>query len=238
MRSVFITLCGVCFALFNDQVQLHAASKNHQAEMSQPASDLPRLTLKEFKKMRRETAIQVLDTRPGDIFLQGFVPKSINIGFKGPFDHFLAQVFPDKAQKILLITEIDSQDTVYNHLLKLGYTHVIGVLDGGIETWKSNEDVVSLSNISAGEFRKRSGQGHIVDVRTNKEFGNGHIDNAMNIPLTDFVNFGSTLKKDNKQLYVHCQSGYRSAVAVSILSAKGFKHICNIQGGYKALQEE
>lgn len=238
MRSVFITLCGVCFALFNDQVQLHAASKNHQAEMSQPASDLPRLTLKEFKKMRRETAIQVLDTRPGDIFLQGFVPKSINIGFKGPFDHFLAQVLPNKAQKILLITEIDSQDTVYNHLLKLGYIHVIGVLDGGIETWKSNEDVVSLSNISAGEFRKRSGQGHIVDVRTNKEFGNGHIDNAMNIPLTDFVNFGSTLKKDNKQLYVHCQSGYRSAVAVSILSAKGFKHICNIQGGYKALQEE
>jgi len=238
MRSVFITLCGVCFALFNDQVQLHAASKNHQAEMSQPASDLPRLTLKEFKKMRRETAIQVLDTRPGDIFLQGFVPKSINIGFKGPFDHFLAQVFPNKAQKILLITEIDSQDTVYNHLLKLGYTHVIGVLDGGIETWKSNEDVVSLSNISAGEFRKRSGQGHIVDVRTNKEFGNGHIDNAMNIPLTDFVNFGSTLKKDNQLLYVHCQSGYRSAVAVSILSAKGFKHICNIQGGYKALQEE
>jgi rhodanese-related sulfurtransferase len=77
-----------------------------------------------------------------------------------------------------------------------------------------------------------------VDVRTDKEFGNGHIDNAMNIPLTDFVNFGSTLKKDNQQLYVHCQSGYRSAVAVSILSAKGFKHICNIQGGYKALQEE
>lgn len=237
MRSVFITLCGVCFALFNVQVQLHAASKKHQAEMSQPASDLPRLTLKEFKKMRRETAIQVLDTRPGDIFLQGFVPTSINIGFKGPFDHFLAQVFPNKAQKILLITEVDSQDTVYKHLLKLGYTHVIGVLDGGIETWKSNEDVVSLSNISAGEFRKRSGQGHIVDVRTNKEFGNGHIDNAMNIPLTDFVNFGSTLKKDDKQLYVHCQSGYRSAVAVSILSAKGFKHICNIQGGYKALQE-
>jgi len=99
MRRVFITLCGVCFVLFNGQMQLHAASKNLQAEMSQPASDLPRLTLKEFKKMRRETAIQVLDTRPGDIFLQGFVPKSINIGFKGPFDHFLAQVFPNKAQK-------------------------------------------------------------------------------------------------------------------------------------------
>ena len=238
MRSVFITLCGVCFVLFNGQVKLHAESKNQQAEMSQPSADLPRLTLREFKKLRRETAIQVLDTRPSDIFLQSFVPKSINIGFKGPFDHFLAQVFPDKAQKLLLITDIDSQDTVYHHLLKLAYTHVIGVLEGGIETWKASEDVVSLSNISAGEFRKRSDQGHIVDVRTAKEFDNGHIDNAMNIPLTDFVNFGSTLQKDNKQLYVHCQSGYRSAIAVSILSAKGFKHICNIQGGYKALQEE
>ncbi len=194
--------------------------------------------MKKFKKLRKQADVQVLDTRSGDIFLQGFVPKSINIGFKGPFDHFLGQVFPDKTQKFLLITDLEDKEAVIDHLLKLGYTHIVGVLEGGFATWKNSEIVDSLSNISAGEFMERSDQGHIVDVRTDKEFANGHIDNAMNIPLTDFANFGSTLKKDDTRLYVHCQSGYRSAVAISILSAKGFKYLCNIQGGYKALQEE
>lgn len=238
MRRVFITLCGVCIALFNGQMKLRAESKSFHIEIMQIASDLPQLTLKKFKKLRKQADVQVLDTRSGDIFLQGFVPNSVNIGFKGPFDRFLIQVFANKDQKFLLITDVEDQEAVIDHLLKLGYTHIVGILEGGFATWKNSEIVNSLSNISAGEFKKRSDQGHIVDVRTDKEFANGHIDNAMNIPLTDFVNFGSMLKKDDAQLYVHCQSGYRSAVAVSILSAKGFKHVCNIQGGYKALQEE
>jgi rhodanese-related sulfurtransferase len=96
----------------------------------------------------------------------------------------------------------------------------------------------SVVNLSAQEFRERSDLGHIVDIRTAKEFNKGHIDNAMNIPLVDFANFGNTLERDNGQLYVHCQSGYRSAVAVSILRAKGFKNVCNIQGGYKAMKDE
>ena len=238
MRRIFITLLGACFVLFNSQTQLHAESKSFHIEIMQIASDLPQLTLKKFKKLRKQADVQVLDTRSGDIFLQGFVPNSVNIGFKGPFDRFLTQVFPNKDQKFLLITDVEDQEAVIDHLLKLGYTHIVGILEGGFATWKDSEIVNSLSNISAGEFKKRSDQGHIVDVRTDKEFANGHIDNAMNIPVTDFVNFGSMLKKDDAQLYVHCQSGYRSAVAVSILSAKGFKHVCNIQGGYKALQEE
>lgn len=238
MRRVFITLLGACFVLFNSQIRLHAESKNSRAETLQIRSDLPQLTLKKFKKLRKQADVQVLDTRSGDNFLQGFVPNSVNIGFKGPFDRFLTQVFPSRDQKFLLITDMEDKETVIDHLLKLGYTNIIGVLEGGIEAWKSNEVIESLSNISAHEFKERSDHGHIVDVRTSKEFGNGHIDNAMNIPLTDFANFGSTLEKDDAQLYVHCQSGYRSAVAVSILSAKGFKYICNIQGGYKALQEE
>jgi Rhodanese-related sulfurtransferase len=238
MRRVFITLVGAYFVLFNSQTRLNAKSKNFHVEILKVASDLPQLTLKKFKNLRKQADVQVLDTRSGDNFLLGFVPNSVNIGFKGPFDRFLTQVFPNKDQKFLLITDLEDKEAVIDHLLKLGYTHIVGVLEGGFATWKNSEIVNSLSNISAGEFKEKSDQGHIVDVRMDKEFANGHIDNAMNIPLTDFANFGSMLKRDDAQLYVYCQSGYRSAVAVSILSAKGFKHLCNIQGGYKALQEE
>ncbi|WP_343564664.1 rhodanese-like domain-containing protein [Sphingobacterium sp.] len=200
--------------------------------------ELPLLALKQFKTLRKQHSVLVLDTRSGDEFLQGFIPGSINIGFKGPFDTFLEQVLPDKKQKLLIVAEEQDRSAVAERLSQLGYTGAMGILVGGIDGWKKQEVTDSITNLSAGKFVEKSGSGHIVDVRTVKEFDKGHIDNAMNIPLVDFANFGNTLEKDNKPLYVHCQSGYRSAVAVSILRAKGFKNICNIQGGYKALKED
>ena len=202
------------------------------------AQDVPTLSVEQFKRYRKQNDVIVLDTRSGDEFLRGFVPQSVNIGFKGPFDTFLMRVFPDKSQKLLVIVKDVERDAVLQRLLGLGYTRVIGTLIGGIIEWKHSEGVDSIPNITVNEFYKKSDQGHIVDVRTPEEFDRGHIDNAMNIPLSDFANFGNTLKEDGEAMFVHCQSGYRSAVAVSILRAKGFKHICNIQGGYKALKEE
>ncbi len=151
---------------------------------------------------------------------------------------FSRKFSPPKTKKFLLITDLENSEAVIDNLIKLGYFHIVGVLEGGIETWKSKETVASIRNIRAREFDKKSVQGHIVDVRTEKEFKSGHIDNAMNIPLTDLVNFDFKLRKDDQQLYIYGQSGYRSTVALSILSLKGFKNICNIQGGYKALQNE
>lgn len=200
--------------------------------------DLPLLSVKQFKKLREQVDVIVLDTRSGDEFLKGFIPGAINIGLKGPFDTFLQQVIPDKNQKLLLVVEEQDRVTLSERLAQMGYSSAIGVLDGGIARWKDQEPMDSVVNLSAQEFRERSDLGHIVDIRTAKEFDKGHIDNAMNIPLVDFANFGNTLERDNGQLYVHCQSGYRSAVAVSILRAKGFKNVCNIQGGYKAMKDE
>ncbi|MCW8309755.1 rhodanese-like domain-containing protein [Sphingobacterium sp. InxBP1] len=202
------------------------------------AQDVPTLSVEQFKRYRKQTDVIVLDTRSGDEFLKGFVPQSVNIGFKGPFDTFLMRVFPDKSQKLLVIVKDVERDAVLQRLLGLGYTRVIGTLIGGIIEWKCSEAVDSISDLTVSEFYKKSDQGHIVDVRTPEEFDRGHIDNAMNIPLLDFANFGNTLKNDSPWVFVHCQSGYRSVIAVSILRAKGFKHICNIQGGYKALKEE
>ncbi|MGB3065386.1 rhodanese-like domain-containing protein [Sphingobacterium thalpophilum] len=185
------------------------------------AQDVPTLSVKRFKRYRKQTDVIVLDTRSGDEFLKGFVPQSVNIGFKGPFDTFLMRVFPDKSQKLLVIVEDAERGEVIERLLLLGYTRVIGTLAGGISEWKCSEAVDSISDLTVNEFYKKSDQGHIVDVRTPEEFDRGHIDNAMNIPLSDFANFGNTLKKDGEAMFVHCQSGYRSAVAVSILRAKG-----------------
>jgi rhodanese-related sulfurtransferase len=58
----------------------------------------------------------------------------------------------------------------------------------------------------------------ILDVRTNKEYNNGHINDSLHIPLSDLNNKVDELKAYNKPFIVCCQSGIRSAKAAKFLN--------------------
>ncbi|XP_073158378.1 thiosulfate sulfurtransferase 16, chloroplastic-like [Henckelia pumila] len=86
---------------------------------------------------------------------------------------------------------------------------------------------------------------HFLDVRTEEEFRNGHVKNALNIPyMHNTVNgwvknskfieqvWSSYDKED--QIIVGCKSGVRSKnAAIELLHAE-FKHVHNMGGGYTA----
>ena len=95
--------------------------------------------------------------------------------------------------------------------------------------YKDNFDTVDVN-----EFEKiiKENNVMILDVRTEEEFKEGHIKNAINIDYysKDFVKTcKEKLKKDNK-IAVYCQSGYRSKKSSKILSKEDFK-IVNLKGG-------
>jgi Rhodanese-related sulfurtransferase len=72
----------------------------------------------------------------------------------------------------------------------------------------------------------------ILDVRTPQEYQEGHISNAINIPVQIL---GQQLDKLNnfkdKKILVYCRSGHRSAIASQILDRAGFKNVYNLKGG-------
>ena len=57
------------------------------------------------------------------------------------------------------------------------------------------------------------------------------VQNAQNFPL-DFINENMSEISKRKKYYLHCRSGYRSTVAASILKARGFDKLINVQGLY------
>jgi rhodanese-related sulfurtransferase len=73
----------------------------------------------------------------------------------------------------------------------------------------------------------------LVDVRTPEEFAEGHLENALNINISE-TNFITEAEKLNleKPIYIYCRSGKRSAKAALILKDVGFKEIYDMQGGY------
>ena len=71
----------------------------------------------------------------------------------------------------------------------------------------------------------------LLDVREEYEYQDGHIKGAINLPLREILEKKDTLPKD-KDIYVYCRSGHRSADAVNFLKSLGFEKIHNIEGGF------
>ena len=71
----------------------------------------------------------------------------------------------------------------------------------------------------------------LLDVREEYEYQDGHIKGAINIPLREILEKKDTLPKD-KDIYVYCRSGHRSADAVNFLKSLGFEKVHNIEGGF------
>lgn len=73
----------------------------------------------------------------------------------------------------------------------------------------------------------------ILDVRTAKEFADGHVAGAVNIDVnqTDFAQKIDQLDR-SKAYIVYCRSGRRSSKAVGIMATKGFKNLYNVSDGF------
>jgi len=75
----------------------------------------------------------------------------------------------------------------------------------------------------------------IVDVRSMAEFRDGHIINAINIPLNGFKNQLSQLDKyKERPVVAYCRSGSRSGSAVRMLRDAGHEKASNLRGGMLA----
>jgi len=73
----------------------------------------------------------------------------------------------------------------------------------------------------------------MLDVRTAEEYAEGHIKGAVLIPVQVLETRLSEVPKD-KQVYVYCHSGVRSARASKMLIKHGFTNIENVVGGIEA----
>lgn len=67
-------------------------------------------------------------------------------------------------------------------------------------------------------------EGVLLDVRTPREFAQGHIEGARHIPISELPSRLGELPRD-KPIVVYCKSGGRSAKAAALLSEKGFDQV-------------
>ena len=192
-----------------------------------------------FETAANETGAIVLDTRDPQTFAKGFIPNSINIGIDGSFAPWVGALIPDIKQQILLVTDKGREEEVITRLARVGYDYTIGYLEGGFEAWlKGDKEVDHIRTVSAGALASeiKAGNVKVLDVRNPGEFVSEHVEGAMNLPLDNINDHLASLDKD-QTYYVHCAGGYRSMIFNSILKARGFDKLVDIQGGFTAIKD-
>lgn len=103
------------------------------------------------------------------------------------------------------------------------------------ENTNAQKPPVELLNAKEFEARIKAEPGLIIDVRTDSEQKKGIISGAksMDIFSDDFEARIDQLDK-TKTYYVYCASGGRSAEAAELMNKKGFTHVVDLDGGFKA----
>jgi hydroxyacylglutathione hydrolase len=196
------------------------------------------LSIEEFGQAISNQNTVLLDVRKPQEFAEAHIPGSLYIGLDGQFAPWVGTLILDIKAPIILITPQGREEETVMRLSRVGYDNCIGYLEGGIDAWKNaGKKTEQIKSIPAEEFIGQYKTGYkTLDVRKPGEFESAHLKNAESQPLDFIYDWIGTVDKSNPYM-VHCAGGYRSMIAASILKARGFTNLTDVQGGYGAISK-
>ncbi|MFM7018335.1 MBL fold metallo-hydrolase [Flavobacterium sp.] len=196
------------------------------------------LSAKEFEIVANETNALILDVRNENDFAQGHIPNSIFIGIHGAFAPWVGALILDFKQPILLVTPEGKETETIKRLARVGYDATIGYLEGGIDAWKNSGFEIDTVNCISAETleEKLKEEIAVFDVRKPGEFSAEHLNEAPSTPL-DYLNEHLSEFPKDIEFYLFCAGGYRSMIAASILKARGYNNVINVNGGFAAIKK-
>lgn len=90
----------------------------------------------------------------------------------------------------------------------------------------------SVTTLTQEQFIEGYRKAQLIDVREAKDFANGHILGARNIPQTQLNQRYKEIRAD-KPVYIYDQNGVRSGRVALFLKKKGYDQLYQLQGGFK-----
>jgi hydroxyacylglutathione hydrolase len=180
---------------------------------------------------------QLLDTRDPAAFAAAHLHGSVNAGLRGRFATFAGSVLGHD-DPIIVIAEPGREREAVTRLGRIGFDHVAGFLDGGMNAAAARNDIVeTVDRITALELHEELNAPEpplVLDVRNELEWRLGHVRNSHNVPLTRLQERLSDVRRG--RAVVMCQTGYRSSIAASLLRKEGFDEVIDLIGGMTAWQ--
>jgi hydroxyacylglutathione hydrolase len=174
-------------------------------------------------RQRIEAGEWVVDLRDLIAFAAGHVPGTFSLPLDNRFATYLGWLIPWGTPLTLLGDSAEQVAQAQRELARIGIDRPAAAATGRPETWAGERGTASLRLAKFGDLAAAIGAGNgrpvLLDVRRQLEWEEHHIDGAVHIPLHELR--GRLAELPPGEVWVHCESGYRSILAASMLAAGG-----------------
>jgi hydroxyacylglutathione hydrolase len=177
----------------------------------------------------------VVDVRIGRDYDRGHIPGSYNVGIDGPVSAWVGWLIP-RGRLIVLVGAGDKElRKAHRELLRIGFDTVAGVLDGGVDAWRtSGREVTTFETVDVEDMAQwvlSAAAMTVVDTRDEHEWVDGHVPGAVHMYVPDVPHRADEIPRE-APVAVHCASGYRAGIAASLLEQAGLTKIIHVNGEY------
>jgi glyoxylase-like metal-dependent hydrolase (beta-lactamase superfamily II) len=182
---------------------------------------------------RVEAGEWLVDLRSRRVFAAGHLAGSLGFELGDTLAAQLGWLLPAGTPVTLLGETAEQVAAAQRELARIGIDRPVAIATGKPEDWAAAEPLSSypVADFAALAEARRARPVTVLDVRRDLEWAAGHIDGAVHIPLHELAGrlgeipggeLGGTAGGGaGGAVWVHCQTGYRSAVAASLLQASG-----------------
>ena len=183
-----------------------------------------------------EQGAQLVDTRTPEDWEREHLRGTVSIGLGGMYASWAGTVL-DTEREIVILADPGQEEESILRLGRIGLDRVKGFIEGGMDAVRSRPELLaSVARIEAPEFeaaRASDNAPWILDVRKPGEWETAHIEGSTNIPLADLEARLAEIPRD-REVVLHCQTGYRSAIAASLMQRGGVEGMRDLVGGFEA----
>ena len=198
------------------------------------------LSIEQFQQIIAEDQAIILDTRPFEDLLNGYIPSAIHAP-KHQLGKLIAMGFLQLDSPIVIVAPADAENEADILFRKLGFTNYKGVLENGYAAWVKaankfdiliDVDIDELAmDIPFDEFLM------VLDIREEDRYHQGHIKNSISIPLLELADPGSMSELDEHfNIYIISDNGEDASIASTLLKKEGIHNNRVVNGGWEAVQ--
>jgi hydroxyacylglutathione hydrolase len=165
----------------------------------------------------------VIDARDRDAFAEGHIPGSLNIELNSGFGSYVGWILPFDAPVVLVLPDPqgESLTEALTQLLRIGWTRVLGHLDGGIGAWNGERRTYPTVNVKDLHRAMADGEELLVmDVRQELEWEWGVIPGSRRLFVADLPSAIAAVPRD-RPVWTVCSNGHRASIAASLLDRAG-----------------
>ena len=181
----------------------------------------------------------VVDARRPAAWAAAHVPGAISIPAGTSFGTWLGWVVAHDRPTVLVLDRPEDANDLQRQALRIGHEGLAGHLRGGFAAWTDaglpieSADQLTVDDLAASLGADDAERPFVLDVRQATEFDEGHVPGARHITAGSLPDELSMLPRD-RPIAVMCASGYRAAVATSLLGAAGFQRVSWVADGVPA----